>query len=108
MEIVMPNRRNPSKPAHVALLIRITEDDKAWIERVAAENNLSRDSLMRLIFSSARATWDSYEAEAKQSLFSEMKNVLVEAAQEVIRDAVERSPRVKVEKALRTPPRPRR
>lgn len=101
------HRRNPRKSEHVAVLIRITEADKDWLERVCAENGISRDNIMRLILSSARATWDEFGEQAKQSLFGEIKVCVEEAAQAAIRKAVEASPAVKVERALRSPP-PRR
>lgn len=102
------HRRNRLKPKHIALQIRITEEDRDFLERVCAENGISRDNIMRLILSSARATWDEFGEQAKQSLFTEMRSCVEEAAEAAIRKAVEASPTVKVSRALRSPPPPRR
>jgi hypothetical protein len=91
----------------VAFLVRVDPSVREWLTQTAAHNGLSRDAFVRLIFNTAKASWDERDDDVQQRMFETVTQSLEEVVQRAVRDAVNNAPEAVVSRKIRGPGRTR-
>lgn len=93
-------KKPTQRSTHTAFLVRAHPDTKAWLEETAEKQGLSRDGFCRMLFDTARASWDAHDEKAQQRLFDQVQESIEDALYRVIGDLVENAPRNSIEQKL--------
>jgi hypothetical protein len=84
-------------------LVRVDPSVREWLSETAAHNGLSRDAFVRLIFNTAKASWDDRDDDAQRRMFETVTQSLEEVVQRAVRDAVNNAPEAVVSRKIRGP-----